>query len=143
MTDSTSLTTPARQTLEEHRALRRLLAEIDEGVSRPDAAADEGLVSLLQRLHHQLAAHFAFEEQSGLFDQIQELSPEQAHECARLCDEHGSFLERLEGLRDAEARSGAGWAAEVQGLLRDLERHETQENEILNWVLDDSAEAQD
>ena len=141
MTQVKSTATPAERTLEEHRALSVLLAEIEASASAP--AKHGTLTSLLARLREQLAEHFVAEEQAGLFEQIQELEPERAHECARLCSEHSSLLLRLDDLREPGSRGTAGWATAVQAFLRDLERHEGRENEILSLVLDGSVEAQD
>ena len=135
--------TPAGKTLAEHRALHALLDEIEKASAGADAA--ETLASRLDILRERLAAHFDGEEQSGLFEQIQELAPEQAHECAKLCDEHLGLLEKVDELRaaDAAARAEPGWGARVRAVLEDLSRHESRENEILMWALDGSVEAQD
>ena len=135
--------TPADKTLAEHRALHALLEEI--GGSAASGGADETLVSRLGTLRDQLAAHFEGEEQSGLFEQIQELAPEQAHECARLCDQHQGLLDQLDELREApaETRATEAWTRHIHALLAELEDHESRENELLTRVLDGSMEAQD
>ena len=134
--------TPAGKTLAEHRALHALLEEIEASAS---AGAAETLASRLETLRERLAAHFDGEEQSGLFDQIQELAPEQAHECAKLCDEHLGLLRQLDELRaaDSEARASGAWTRGVRELLAHLAQHEATENELLTRVLDGSMEAQD
>ncbi len=144
MTQSSAHDTPAGKTLAEHRALHALLDEI-ELASADASAAVETLPARLDTLHERLAAHFDFEEKSGLFEQIQELAPEQARECAKLCDEHLHLLKKVDELRaaDAAARADPGWGARVRAVLEDLARHESQENELLTTVLDGSMEAQD
>jgi len=139
MTHSTTAhETPAGKTLAEHRALHALLGEVE----RAAAAADEALARRLDSLRERLVVHFAGEEESGLFEQIQDLAPEQARECARLCEEHKDLLLRLDGIRSGGAE-GAARAAEVRAFLGALADHEARENEILTWVLDGSVEAQD
>jgi iron-sulfur cluster repair protein YtfE (RIC family) len=143
MTQSPSQDTPAGKTLAEHNALHALLEEIERASADPAAAA--ALSPRLETLREQLAAHFEGEETGGLFEQIQELAPEQAHECAKLCDEHLGLLEKVDELRaaDATTRSEPGWGARVRAVLEDLSRHESRENELLIRVLDGSMEAQD
>ena len=143
MPQTTSHDTPAGRTLAEHRVLHALLAEIEEETGREGGAAAETLAEHLDTLRERLAAHFEGEEQSGLFEQIRELAPEQAHECARLCDEHLDLLRQLDGLRGVDARASATWIQDVRTLLTRLGDHESRENEILTRVLDGSMEAQD
>jgi hypothetical protein len=144
MPQPSSHETPADKTLAEHRALHALLGEIEASA---DAGGDapETLVARLDTLRDRLAAHFDGEEQSGLFEQIRELAPEQAHECARLCDEHLDLLRQLDGLRgaDAEARAAADWTQGVRDLLAQLGDHEARENELLTRVMDGGDHAQD
>lgn len=145
MTDSTSPNTPAGKTMAEHRALHALLGEVEKASADPAAAAtDEALTQRLDTLHERLAAHFAGEEESGLFEQIQELAPERAHECTRLCEEHSGLLRRLDELRRVDvADRGGDWAGGIRAFLDSLADHEAQENEILTRVLDGSEQAQD
>jgi hypothetical protein len=142
----TSRETPADKTLAEHRALHALLGEIEKAAADESlAAADESLAGRLDTLRERLAAHFESEEQEGLFEQIEELTPEHAHDCAQLCEEHEGLLERLDGLRaaDAATRGTLEWTKGVRGLLDDLASHEARENEILIRALDGGDEAQD
>jgi iron-sulfur cluster repair protein YtfE (RIC family) len=143
MTQSPSQDTPAGKTLAEHNALHALLEEIERASADPAAAA--ALSPRLETLREQLAAHFEGEETGGLFEQIQELAPEQAHECAKLCDEHLDLLRELDELRgkDAAARADPAWGRDLRDLLARLDRHEARENELLTRVLDGSMEAQD
>jgi iron-sulfur cluster repair protein YtfE (RIC family) len=144
MTQSPSHDTPAGKTLAEHRALHALLDQIQKA-SAPEEPNTADLVERLDTLRERLAAHFDGEERSGLFDQIQELAPEQAHECAKLCDEHLTLLQRVDHLRtaDPEVRSTPEWREGLRTMLSELAHHESAENELLNRVLDGSMEAQD
>jgi hypothetical protein len=137
--------TPAGKTLAEHRALHALLAEIEKETGEAAGSAADALVSHLDSLRDRLAAHFDGEERSGLFEQIRELAPEQAHECAKLCDEHLDLLRELDDLRSVEARArkAGTWRDGVRTLLARLADHESKENELLTRVLDGSMEAQD
>ena len=138
--------TPAGKTLAEHRALHALLEEIEEASGAAGGvAATETLTARLDTLRERLAAHFDGEEKSGLFEQIKELAPEQAHECAKLCDEHLSLLQRVDDLRTAgpEVQATAAWTEGVRTMLSELAHHEAVENELLTRVLDGAMEAQD
>lgn len=145
MPQTASHDTPAGKTLAEHRALHALLGEIEKEAGEAAGVAAETLVSHLDRLRERLAAHFDGEEQSGLFEQIRELAPEQAHECAKLCDEHLDLLREVDDLRseEARARDSGSWREGVRSLLARLAEHESKENELLTRVLDGSMEAQD
>jgi iron-sulfur cluster repair protein YtfE (RIC family) len=136
--------TPAGKTLAEHRALHVLLDEIERAAADTAAAADE-VKPRLDSLRERLAAHFEGEEQSGLFEQIMEEAPEQAHECEKLCNEHAGLLKQVDDLREADAatRADPAWAQGVRSLLNALADHEARENEILTRALDGSVEAQD
>lgn len=144
MAEPTSKQTPAEKTLAEHRALNTLLDEIEQAAANAATAA-ETLPPRLHTLHERLADHFETEEEGGLFEQILELAPEQAHECEKLCSEHQGLLKRVDELRraDADARTDPGWGASVRSVLAELSRHESRENELLSRVLDGSMEAQD
>ena len=145
MTQSTSHDTPAGKTLAEHRALHALLGEVEKATSDPAAAAaDQALTGRLDTLRERLAAHFKGEEESGLFEQIEEMAPEHAHDCTSLCEEHEGLLGRLDQLR--AVGSGARdrtFTDGVRALLDDLASHEARENEILTRVLDGGDQAQD
>jgi iron-sulfur cluster repair protein YtfE (RIC family) len=143
MTHSTTAhDTPAGKTLAEHRALHALLGEVERAAADPEAR--EALASRLGTLRERLDAHFTAEEESGLFEQIRDLAPEQAHECSRLCDEHTALLGRLDALRSADAgERGDAWTRGVKVFLDALSGHEARENEILTRVLDGSEQAQD
>jgi iron-sulfur cluster repair protein YtfE (RIC family) len=144
MTEPVSHGTPAGKTLAEHRALRVLLDEIERASADTAAAADE-VKPRLDTLRDRLAAHFEGEEQSGLFEQIMEEAPEQAHECQKLCDEHAGLLKQVDELRAADAgtRTDPAWGKGVRALLDALADHEARENEILTRALDGSVQAQD
>jgi hypothetical protein len=145
MTQSTSHDTPAEKTLAEHRALHALLGEVEKATSDPAAAAaDQTLTGRLALLREQLAAHFAGEEDSGLYEQIQEMAPEHAHDCERLCAEHEGLLKRLDAIGAVDPASrDARFTDDVRQLLEDLDSHESRENEILTRVLDGGDQAQD
>ncbi|HUL76242.1 MAG TPA: hemerythrin domain-containing protein [Vicinamibacteria bacterium] len=138
----------ARNVVDEHRLLRALLTQVEEAFARtaPHAASGPDVVAArLDTLRGPLGAHFEEEERARLFEEIEELSPEQAPVCARLRGEHSGLIRRLDTLRAAspEARRQASWVRDVRALLKDLAGHEARETDLLNRALDGSAGALD
>jgi hypothetical protein len=99
----------------------------------------------LDTLRGPLGAHFDDEERAHLYEEIEELAPEQANVCARLKGEHEALIRRLDSLRGAspEERRGPTWAREVRALLADVAGHEERETDLLTRTLDGSTSAGD
>jgi hemerythrin-like domain-containing protein len=138
----------ARNVVDEHRQLRSLLAQVEDAFARPVPHAASGpdvVAARLDTLRGPLGAHFDEEERAHLFEEIEELSPEQAPVCERLRTEHRGLIRRLDALRTAspEARRGPTWVRDVRALLADLARHEARESEVLMRALDGGTPAAD
>lgn len=138
----------ARTAVEEHRALRRLVRQVEAAFSRAGAHASSGpdvVAARLDTLRGPLRAHFDEEERAGLFEQIEAIAPESAALCQRLRGEHGTLIRRLDDLRAAPPveRRVAGWIGEVRRLLDDVHGHETRESDLLSRALDGSTPAGD
>jgi Hemerythrin HHE cation binding domain len=138
----------ARNAAEEHRRLRALLAQVEGAFGRTAPRALTGpdaVAAGLDTLRGPLGAHFDEEERKHLYEEIEELAPEQAPVCARLRAEHAGLIRRLDALRGAspEARRGPTWAREVKALLADLAVHEERETDLLGRALDQSTPAGD
>ncbi|HXK08722.1 MAG TPA: hemerythrin domain-containing protein [Vicinamibacteria bacterium] len=138
----------ARNVVDEHRRLRALLAQVEEAFARavPHAASGPDVVAArLDTLRGPLGAHFDEEERAQLFEEIEELSPEQAPVCARLRGEHSGLIRRLDSLRteSPEARREPRWVRDVRVLLEDLARHEARETDLLRRALDGATGAGD
>jgi hemerythrin len=131
--------------LEQHAALRRLMGEIQLLLGAPAGPETTRRLSVgLEELLPRLEAHFAHEEDSGLFASIVEKKPEAAHTCAHLVGEHGAFLTRVEHLRQATGSSSLDdLRMPLATLVADLRAHEDVENELVNEALDGSVAAQD
>jgi hypothetical protein len=132
----------------EHRRLRDLLAQVEGAFGRTSPHASSGpddVAARLDTLRGPLGAHFDEEERARLFEEIEERAPEQAPACARLRDEHGGLIRRLDSLRavSPEARRGPTWAHEVRLFLADLTGHEERETDLLTRTLDGSIGAGD
>jgi hypothetical protein len=138
----------ARNVVEEHRALRTLLADVERAFARPSPHAASGpdvVAARLDMLRGPLGAHFEEEERAGLFEQIEERAPDQAPACSRLRGEHEGLIRRLDALRTAspEARRRPTWTHDVRVFLEDLSGHEERETELLTRTLDGSIGAPD
>jgi hypothetical protein len=144
----------AKRVLEEHKELHSRLERIEAALAaRPPSEDSAGwlaaLVSQLQDVLPLLQAHFAYEEDAGLFERIVETWPETSRACARLRGEHGALLARFDRLR-ADATTGPTdegalrrLTAEGRSLLGSLAHHEESENELLLRSIDDAVAAQD
>ena len=151
-TDAPDLVPPTGGILDEHRQLHAHLARVEVALSAAgsqEKVALAALASVLAELAPLLRAHFAREEEEGLFDRIQTAWPHAAAACERLLDEHKTLLARLERLRtDVEKGSATevsleSLRTEARSLLKDLEHHEETENELIVGSLDDAVAAQD
>jgi len=148
MTALAQLASSARSVVDEHRELRFLLAEVEAALAARDrrtAGGPDVVAALLDILRGRLAAHFGEEERAGLFDQIVQQDPGEAHACHRLLDEHAALLRGLDEIRaaDPEARRRPAWGGAVRRLLDELAGHESRENEVLTRALDGSVGALD
>jgi iron-sulfur cluster repair protein YtfE (RIC family) len=105
-----------------------------------------GLAHRLADLRAKLAGHFESEERAGLYEDLAEADPGRARTAQRLQAEHEQLRRAVERLQ-AEAEVGradlTGLADRVRALLRDLEHHETRENEALTRAVADDLGAGD
>jgi len=138
----------ARNVVEEHRALRALLAEVEQAFARPSPHAASGpdvVAARLDTLRGPLGAHFEEEERARLFEEIEDRAPDQAPVCARLLADHEGLIRRLDSLRAAspESRRRPTWTHDVRVFLDDLSSHEERETDLLTRTLDGSIGALD
>jgi len=148
MAHAPSLTRTSRVVVEEHRLLRGLLAEIEAAFKGKGLRLDTGLDVVavrLDTLRGPLWAHFDEEERAGLFEEIEEHTPESGPACARLRREHKGLLVRLDALREVppEGRRGPKWSREVRAFLDELSEHESQEVDLLMRSLEGPGGAPD
>jgi hemerythrin-like domain-containing protein len=131
--------------LEQHKALRRLIGEVEAILATvTPARVPAALSARLADLEIALEAHFTHEERSGLFERLAEEAPERAAAAAALLAEHGRLRQRAAALRTRALRDrGPSLAAAVRRLLHALERHEARENELLLDAVGTESTAQD
>jgi hypothetical protein len=129
-----------RDNLAEHRRLRASLEALEAILASAPRLDAHGwrtaVVEQLDRLHGELAVHFAEEESRGLFVAIAETGPSGTVASRRLLAEHARLLKDLSRLRtDAERgstlKSQAGWVRRAGRVLAALADHEARENRCL------------
>jgi hypothetical protein len=130
------------ETLDEHRTCMRVVTDLERFLATPADTAGrwvEGLIERLDRLCGTLKAHFEAEQNGPLFRKLPLSKPRLAERLARLEREHGEILEagqltrdRASGLEDgAETYQIHELNARVQLLIAKIQRHESEENEIV------------
>jgi iron-sulfur cluster repair protein YtfE (RIC family) len=137
--------------LDHHRRMHEAIVALEStvGTTRRPEVARGVVAACVVALRHELARHFASEEDAGLFDQIARNAPETAKACVRLQAQHAAILAELDHLRDvlpptgAPAREAESWAAAVRALLAEIKGHELGENELLLAALDSTGGAPD
>jgi hypothetical protein len=148
MSNAPVLPRVVRNVVKEHLTLRALLAEVEQALARasPHAASGPDVVAArLDTLRGPLRAHFEEEERARLFEEIEEIAPDQAPACSRLRGEHGGLIRRLDALRASspESRRRPTWTHDVRAFLDDLSGHEERETDLLTRTLDGSIGALD
>ena len=130
------------ETLDEHRTCMRVVTDLETFLAspaEPKGAWIQGLVERLDRLCGTLKAHFEAEQGGPLFRQLPLAKPRLAERLKRLEKEHGEILEagqstrsRAEELGDeVETYQLHELNARVQLLIAKIQRHESEENEIV------------
>jgi iron-sulfur cluster repair protein YtfE (RIC family) len=134
--------------LEEHRALRSLLAEIEVAVTqRPAKLAP--VINLLESLSEHLGNHFTLEETGDCFSQLVAQAPRMAERIAALLREHTDLHNQLIEFT-GHVRHCGGTEAEWEQLATRfhtfraaLHNHEQRENELIQEVFTEDIGSKD
>lgn len=129
-------------TLDEHRSCMRLVADLEQHLACPadrEGRWAEGVAQRLARLAETMKAHFDAEQRGPLFRQLPLTHPRLSDRLARLEKEHDEILAGSEATRlQAEALKGGAEPyrlhelnARVQLLIAKIQRHESEENELV------------
>ncbi len=123
-----------QEVLDDHKALRALLARIDETLAQHQATVAEA-ARLLNQLGDHLIGHFALEESGGYFTEAVLYAPHLAARSQMLMGQHGKLATAA---RELLAPSGLGadaWWEETRnrfaGFQRALLHHEQGEDSLL------------
>lgn len=130
------------ETLDEHRTCMRVVTDLEGFLATPadsDGRWVEGLIERLDRLCGTLKAHFEAEQNGPLFRRLPLAKPRLAGRLNRLEKEHAEILdagratrERANGLEEGAAPYQLHELnARVQLLIAKIQRHESEENEIV------------
>jgi hypothetical protein len=136
-----------RSLIREHKELRHTLNRIDSMLAHPPTAEARptwlgNLSDRLRDLRPGLESHFAGEQASGLFNDIEDGLPSMTRESRRLLLEHQTFIEKLDEIVDAIAVLPPfdvpfqSVLTRARTLVRALGDHESRENEILLQALE-------
>ena len=138
-----------RNVVEEHRALRALLAEVERAFARPSPHAASGpdvVAARLDTLRGPLGAHFEEEERARAVRGDRGARPRPG---ARLLPPprraRGAHPPARRAARVEPRSPGAGptWTHDVRAFLDDLSGHEERETDLLTRTLDGSIGALD
>lgn len=146
MTTKVARTQWVEGVLEQHKHLRQVVSEIQEFVVAPRPKAGEPgshtwaaeLSKRLLRLHDELFRHFRFEEQEDTLEEIFASHPESIGRFQKVLGEHKDMLKDLrqtvsdvleysEGKRPEDPRL----RSRVTSILSDFQRHEEEENHLI------------
>ena len=120
------------QFLQQHRALKEVLARIECVLAEQSASIGEA-ADLLGRLGDQLVTHFAMEEADGYFAEALMHAPQLVARANDLLAQHPKMTHLARDLAGAEP--GEAWWQETrerfQAFLRELTRHERGEDQLL------------
>ncbi len=127
-----------------HEKLNRLAHLIEK-----KAVTLEKVVELLKSLRKFFIAHFQKEEQSGLFELIEERAPHLNRVVRKVRGEHVELVQRMDGMLRF-ARRGTGqplcwWMLNhrMQDLVVRLKQHESEENGMLQMAYADDLGTKD
>lgn len=132
--------------LDEHRELMGLIAETQawcHDVGSDDQTRFQKFANLLQNLREQLVAHFIDEEEDGYLGSALDVAPRFASQAEKLQQQHQQFLDQLDTLvarlkaADQPVNCWDETQSEFDSLIRDLRKHESAENSIMQSAFGD------
>jgi hypothetical protein len=123
-----------QEIFDDHKALKALLAKIDETLGQRQATVAEA-TRLLNQLGNHLMAHFALEESGGYFTEAVLHAPHLAGRSKALMDQHDRFLTAARALIAPTGEGADSWWEETRrrfaGFQQELLRHERSEDSLL------------
>ena len=122
--------------LEEHRALRKLLAQIEQELTKKSSPVTE-VGDLLGQLGDRLVRHFAFEEEEGYFSDAVSRSPQLVAKANDLMAQHPKMCARVRDLtiQIGPSPSAPDWWEETRtrflAFKEELLKHERTEDALI------------
>jgi hypothetical protein len=113
---------------EHHRLnheLRRLRNEVQSGAPRAAIVTD------LEMLRRDLAAHFREEEGEGCLEEAVSRCPSLAHEVRAIEAEHRQLLEKLDGMIARQRLPDGDIAGDLESFIGAIDRHEAAEDHVV------------
>lgn len=128
-------------TLDEHRDLVQVVAEVEACLDRPpdrEGRWADDLVDKLPTLVDVLRCHFSAEQQGALYTELPERFPRFAERLAELAAEHAKILATADDVVERSKKVGRAHIyeqrelnARVELLVSTIRRHEAEETEII------------
>jgi hypothetical protein len=123
-----------QEVLDDHKALKALLAEIDETLGQRKATVAEA-TRLLSQLGDQLIGHFALEESGGYFTEAVLYAPHLAERSEMLMGQHYRLSMAARKLVVPKGKGSDAWWEETRrrfaGFQQELLLHERSEDSLL------------
>ena len=123
-----------QEVFDDHKALKALLARIDETFAERTATVAEA-TGLLNQLNDHLMSHFALEESGGYFTEAVLYAPHLAARSKALMDQHDKLLRAARALIAPTDKRSDSWWDETRrrfvGFQQELLLHERSEDNLL------------
>lgn len=123
-----------QEVFDDHKALKALLARIDETLTERTATVAEA-TRLLNQLNDHLMSHFTLEESGGYFTEAVLHAPHLAARSKALMDQHDKLLRAARTLIAPTGEPSDSWWEETQrrftGFQQELLLHERSEDSLL------------
>ncbi len=142
MTSKPSRSDSLEQIRREHEELRQLLGNVRQTLAKRLATV-VNVADQIGKLCEEVETHFTQEEIDGFFDQVVEHAPRLSHDTDQLRTEHVRLREVIRDLSHcaSEGDGSADWweriEAQFHEFSKQLMRHETKENELLQSAYTD------
>jgi hypothetical protein len=137
---------PFQEVLDDHKALKALLAKIDETLGQRKGTVAEA-TRLLNQLGDQLIGHFALEESGGYFTEAVLHAPHLAARSQLLMDQHGRLSAAARELVASTDKGAGVWWEETgnrfAGFQQELLLHERSEDSLLQEAYVDDLGSKD
>lgn len=136
----------AMRVASEHLSYRSLIEEIEgdlEQLRKEQTTSTAGLLRLLRSFQAQVKAHFALEEEGGLFEVYREHGTAFRHHAAAMLAQHQDFLARLHrilanvsAVQRPDSPEFEQCSRELGELFRALRAHERAEDALLERLVE-------
>lgn len=142
MTSKPSRSDALEEIRREHEELRGLLGNVRQTLAKRLATV-ANVAETIGKLCEEVETHFTQEEIDGFFDQVVEQAPRLSNDTDQLRSEHVQLREVIRKLSDCASKGDGsddwwqGIEAQFHEFSKQLMRHESKENELLQSAFTD------